>query len=118
MRTNARGKHRVPPPERLFPERLEPRERAILDHALVAAPHVVHQDVDGVAFADDQIERRFDLSVEAMVAADARDPLIETLVIRRRTAGDEDPCAVTGELARDASANALRGAGHDRDSTV
>src|SRR5437879_3178447 len=53
-----------------------------------------------------------------MVAADAGDVLIETRVIRRRTAGDEDPFAVAGELARDASANALRGADHDRDPTV
>jgi len=53
-----------------------------------------------------------------MVAADADDLLIETRVIRRRTAGDEDPCAVASELACDAATNALRGAGHDRDSTV
>jgi hypothetical protein len=36
-----------------------------------------------VVLAEDQIERRFHLSVDAMVAADAGDPCIETLVIRR-----------------------------------
>ena len=71
-----------------------------------------------MTLADDLLERRFDLNVDSMVAGDVRDLLIKTRAIRRRTAGDEDPCAVAGELARDASANALRGAGHDRDSTV
>jgi hypothetical protein len=62
---------------------LRPREIAILHHTLVATPHVVYQDVDRAGLAEDQIERRFNLGVDAMVAADAGNPLIETLVIRR-----------------------------------
>ena len=118
MRTHACGEHRVPTPEGLFPERLAPGESAILDHTLVATPHVVHQDVDGVAVANDQIERRFHLDVESMVAADARDPFIERVVIRRRTARDEDPRALSSELARDTSSNAFGRSGHDCDPIV
>jgi len=76
MRANARAEHRVPTPERLFPEWLAPGESPILDHALVAAPHVVHQDVDRARLAGDPVERRFHLRVHPMVAADTRDPLI------------------------------------------
>ena len=84
VRANARAEHRVPAPERLFPEWLGPGELAILDHALVAAPHVVHQDVDGTVALEDALERRFDLGVIAMVAADRRDPFIEPPIIRAR----------------------------------
>jgi hypothetical protein len=83
VRTNARAEHRVPTPEWLFPEWLGPGEIAILDHALVSTPNAIHQDVDRIGLADDQLERRFHLSVDSMVAADARDLRIETLVIRR-----------------------------------
>jgi hypothetical protein len=51
--------------------------------ALVATPHVVHQDVNRVGLADDQFERRFHLGVDSMVAADACNPLMETLMVRR-----------------------------------
>ena len=83
MRTNARAEHRIPAPEWLFPERLGPGEIATLNHALVTTPDVVHQDIDGAGLAEDQVECRFHLGVAAMVAADTRDPLIDTLVIRR-----------------------------------
>ena len=53
-----------------------------------------------------------------MVAADTRGLLIETLVIRRGTARDEDSRAVSSELVPDASANASGGSSHDGDSTV
>jgi len=43
----------------------------------------IHQDVDRAGLAPDQIERRFNLGVDAMVAAYSGNPLIETLVIRR-----------------------------------
>jgi hypothetical protein len=61
----------------LFPEWLGPGEIAILDHALVSAPHTVHQDVDRVGLADDEVECGFHLNVLSMVAADPRDLLIE-----------------------------------------
>ena len=83
LRLFLRLEHGIPTPEWLFPEWLGPGEIAILDHALVATPHVVHQDVDRVGLADDQVERRFHLDVESMVAADAGDLLIEKLMIRR-----------------------------------
>ena len=83
VRTNARAEHRVPTPEWLFPEWLGPGEIAILGHALVSTPDAIHQDVDRIGLADDQVERRFHLGVDSMVAADARDPLVQTLVIRR-----------------------------------
>ena len=63
--------------------RAELAEISILDHAFVATPHVVHQDVDRVRLANDKVERRFHLDIESMVAADARELLIEALVIRR-----------------------------------
>jgi hypothetical protein len=49
---------------------------------LVTAPHAAHQDIDRVGLADDQVERRFHLDVDSMVAAYTRDLLIETLVNR------------------------------------
>src|SRR5260370_430233 len=83
VRTNAGAEHRVPTPERLFPEWLGPGENAILNHPLVATPHAVHQDVNRVGLVDDPVERRFHLAVDSMVAADACNLLLETLVIRR-----------------------------------
>src|SRR5438552_18691365 len=47
-----------------------------------------------------------------MVAADTRGLRIETLVIRRRTAGDEHTCAMPRELASDASTNAFGPSSH------
>jgi hypothetical protein len=48
-----------------------------------------------------------------MVAADGGDPFLEKLTIRRRTARDEHACAVPGEFARDAAADAPGGARND-----
>jgi hypothetical protein len=45
--------------------------------------YAVHQDVDRVGLADDQLECGFHLDVFSMVAANPRDLLIETLVIGR-----------------------------------
>jgi hypothetical protein len=58
------------------------------------------------------------VDVDSMVAANARDPLIETLVIRRRTARNEDPRAVSSELAPYTEANAFGASSHDCDPTV
>src|SRR5215471_17534887 len=66
-----------------FPERPCPGEVAVLHHALVAAPDIVHQDVIVASLAEDQVERRFHLIIHAMVIADAGDPLTEMLVIQR-----------------------------------
>jgi len=49
-----------------------------------------------------------------MVEANARDPLIETLGIRRCTACDEDTRALSSELAPDASAKAFGEMGSTR----
>src|SRR6266853_4854720 len=118
MRTNARGKHRVPAPEGLFPEWLGPSESTILDHAVVATPHVVHKDVDRVSFAHDSHKRVSNLDIVSMVAADAGNLLIDTPVIWRRTARDEDPRALFSQFAPDASANAFRGSRHESDLTI
>src|SRR5207253_2306863 len=95
-----------------------PGERPIFDHALVATPHVVHQNVDRARLAEDAIERRLDVGVDSMVASNARDPLVDWLVIGRRSARDEDPRALSSELARDPSADALGRSRHDGDPTV
>src|SRR5437868_3392723 len=68
VRTNARVEHLVPTPEWLFPEWERPGELAVVDHAIVAAPDGVHQDVNSVGLAVYQLERRF--GVESMVATD------------------------------------------------
>jgi hypothetical protein len=74
--------------------------------------------VDRIGLANDQVKRPFHIAVEPMVAADARDPLIEALVIRRCTASDEDARAVSGELSPDAPANTFSASSHDCDSAV
>src|SRR6266516_98533 len=53
-----------------------------------------------------------------MVAADTRGLRIETLVIRRRTAGDEHTCAMPRELASDASTDACGRSSHHCGSAV
>ena len=81
VRADAGAEHRVPAPERLLPERLAPGELAVLDHPLVAAPDVVHEDVDAAAFVEDVLERRVDLGVVAMVAR-MPVPVVEALAVR------------------------------------
>ena len=81
MCTNASVKHCVPTPERLVPEWLRPREVVILHHAFVATPRTVHRDVDRAGLAENQIECRFDLNVDAMITPDAGNPLLERPVI-------------------------------------
>jgi hypothetical protein len=53
-----------------------------------------------------------------MVAADAHDVFIETLVIWRGTTCDEDTHGLTSQLTFDASANTFGGSSHDCDPTV
>jgi hypothetical protein len=64
------------------------------------------------------MECRFHLGFDAMVAANAADPVIERLVIRRGTACDKNARALASELAADAPANAFGGTSDDCDSTV
>ena len=118
MRADAGCEHRVPAPQGLLPERLRPREIAILDHPLVAAPHIVDQDVDTLGLGKDFLERGFDLRVLTVVTTNRRCLLVDQLVIRRRSPGDENSRAVLRELSRHAASDALGGAGHDADSTL
>src|SRR5207247_1474205 len=118
VRANARAEHGVPAPERLLPEWPAPGEFAVVDHALVAAPDTVHQDVDRIGVSRDARECRFDLTVVPMVAADAGDVIIEGLVLRRRPSRGEDPRAGSSELGCDAAAHASGGAGDDCDFPV
>src|SRR5262245_46101735 len=75
MRTHTGAEHRIPTPDKLIPEWLRPGENAILDHILVATPHIIHKYIDGPGFAVDLLKSGFHLCVEAMVAADACDPV-------------------------------------------
>src|SRR5262245_45093225 len=118
MRANTCVEHRVPSPERLFPEGLRPSELAIFDHALVAAPHIVHEDIDRPGLADDQIECCFHLDVILMVAADSGDLLVEAPVIHHGTARNEDPRTHSRERARDPSADTSCGSRDYRDFTI
>ena len=61
VRPDARRKHRIPPPERLFPKGLHPGELAILDQVLIAAPDIVHQNVETVLFFTNLAKHCLDL---------------------------------------------------------
>src|SRR5215213_9178872 len=118
MSTNPCAEHCIPAPQGLLPERLRPGELPSIHHTLVAAPHVVHQDVDDIGLTKNQIERRVHLPVVAMIATNTGDLFIEPLEIRGRAASDEDSRSVLSELARDTAANSFRGSCNDCHLTV
>ena len=118
VRPNAGAEHRIPPPERLFPEWPGPRELAVVDHALVAAPHVVDQDVDSGGTRAGCVRRPRRPARPRDGRTDAVTAVSEAFVIRCRTAGDVDARTALGELACDASADASRRSGHHRDLAV
>src|SRR5215471_559631 len=82
VRSNAGAEHRVPTPEPLFPERLGPSEFTIFYHAIVAAPDVVHKNIDRLRLADDRVERSFYLGIDSVIAANTRYPPIHMFLLR------------------------------------
>ncbi len=63
--------HAVPAMQGLLPERQGPGERAVLIHPLIAAPGIIHQDIEAAGLGPDCGERCFDLSVIPVITGDA-----------------------------------------------
>jgi hypothetical protein len=117
VRADTGAEHRVPPPQRLLPERLHPGELAVVHHPLVAAPYVVDEDVDGVVLCDAR-ERGFDVAVHGVIAANADGAFADGLEIRFRTSGDEDLRALPGQFTGDTTADAAAPSCDESDLTV
>ena len=115
VRAHSCAEHRVPAPERLFPERLAPRECPVLDHPLVSAPDVVHEDVDPVSRLERRARTRPSPRIQPVVAANTGDVLIDRCTIVHRAAGHEHPRPVVSERARDPAADAEGPPGDDGD---
>src|SRR5438552_16460732 len=112
MRADAGAEHRIPPPERLFPERLRPRELAVLDHAFVTAPDVVHQNIDAASVVENAPEDSFYLIVQTVVAVDGRYTWADLAQILFRPACFVLVRSVQRQLVGDSFANVTTGAGH------
>jgi len=106
--------HRVPAPHRLLPERVGPREPIALDHALVAAPHAVDEDVETSMVAVDGPEESLDLRIVRVIAAHASHGGRESRALDRSTGRVHDRAGV-GECFRDATADATACAGDQCD---
>src|ERR1700730_6459915 len=91
VRTSARAAHRVPTPEWLFPEWLGPCEIAILDHALIATPDVIHQDVDPMPLSHDAVNHCLNLIIIGVIALN-RDAAKSKLGTRDSTPRDIYSC--------------------------
>src|SRR5258706_13840319 len=105
-RAHAGAEHGVRPPQGVFSERLGPREGAVLDHPLVPAPHVVHEDVDPVRLPCDALERGRYLGIKPVVAANTCDVLIDWYAIVHRAAGHAHTSPLLSKCAGDPAANA------------
>ena len=85
---------------RLLPERQAPRELAILDHAFVAAPRRVHEDIEHRHLC----KRCGDLRIVGVIADDAMHRRWEIGHGHRATRG-EDVVAGVGERDGDSATN-------------
>jgi hypothetical protein len=97
----------------VLPERLRPRELAVLDHAFVAGPDIVDQHIDAVGFRQNPAKGRFDLVVDRMIAAGGRAAALHVTEVLLESTADVHHRAGIGQLARDAPSDASAGAGHD-----
>src|SRR5687767_15911689 len=118
MRANTGCEHRVPAPERLFPERLGPGELAVFDHVLVATPDAVDQNVDMAGFAQHRIECGLHLHIISMVAADRGSQVVRTSPFGSRAASNVHARARVSELTCDPAAYAFRTSGDHRNFAV
>ena len=117
VRAHAGAEHRVPSPQRLFPERLAPGERAVFNHPFVSAPDVVDEDVDPVRLPSDALERGRHFGVHRWsqgMPGDRR----HQCTIGRGSAGDEHARALVSQRACDAAADAKRAPSDDGDTVV
>src|SRR5262249_48357741 len=83
MRSDACGEHRVPTRDSLLPEWFWPGENATLYHVLVAAPHVIDQDIDWSRLPGNLFERRAHLCIVSMVTANASNPFFKRFALHK-----------------------------------
>ncbi len=117
VRAHAGAEHRVPAPERLFPERPGPREYPVLEHPFVSAPDVVDEDIDPLRVPGDALERGRHLGVTPMVATNTDNALVRRRGVVQRAAGDEDARPLLGKRPGDPASDAQAPPGDDRDTT-
>jgi hypothetical protein len=105
--------HRVPEVIGLFPEGEEPGEAAArVDHALVAAPRVVDEQIQFAAGVRNLTESANDLFVFGVIAGNA-DHRLRQIGVGDAAAGAEDTKASGGERDRHAAAHSATGAGDE-----
>src|SRR5690349_12491873 len=103
MRADAgAAEHRVPAPQRLFPERLAPRELTVVHHPLVTAPDGVHEDVDAAGLVQYPPQRPFHLRIVAVIARNDDRPAVSGA---SGSTGREHARTEPPELARHAAAD-------------
>src|SRR5262245_45375326 len=117
VRADSGGEHRIPSPERLLPERLHPRELAVVHHPLVPAPDAVDQHVDRTVLRNAR-ECRLDVAVYRVIAADADCVFTDCCEIGFSAPGDEHLRTLPGQFARDAAADTAAAAGDDGYQTL
>src|SRR5690606_7763418 len=111
--TNTCLEHGIPSPERLLPERLRPREFAIHDHPVVAAPCGIYEDINGRRLRIDVGKQLFDLRILAVIASNQRDPW-RCDRVSHCTAGGNDVRALFRQNSGDATTNPLGTAANKR----